>query len=63
MYTVKWDSTTKTQLRAAISELAAVNLKPTGLVLSQVDPKGMKKYGYGEAYGAYSSYGGGYYEA
>ncbi|MEN8887602.1 MAG: polysaccharide biosynthesis tyrosine autokinase [Celeribacter marinus] len=63
MYTVKWDSTTKVQLLAALRELAAVNLKPTGLVLSQVDPKGMKKYGYGEAYGAYSSYGGGYYDA
>lgn len=63
MYTVKWDSTSKSQLLAAIRELAAVNLKPTGLVLSQVDPKGMKKYGYGEANGAYSSYGNEYYEA
>ncbi len=63
MYTVKWDSTTKTQLLAALRELATVNLTPTGLVLSQIDPKGMKKYGYGESYGAYSSYGGGYYDA
>lgn len=63
MYTVRWDSTTKTQVLAALRELAAVNLVPTGLVLSQVDPKGMKKYGYGESYGAYSSYGGGYYDA
>ena len=63
MYTVRWDSTTKTQVIADLRELAAVNLVPTGLVLSQVDPKGMKKYGYGESYGAYSSYGGGYYDA
>lgn len=63
IYTVKWDSTTKPQLQAALRELAAVNLNITGLVLSQVDPKGMKRYGYGEAHGAYSSYGGGYYDA
>ncbi|WP_417250200.1 GumC family protein [Celeribacter sp.] len=63
MYTVKWDSTTKPQVLAALRELAAVNLEPTGLVLSQIDPKGIKKYGYGESYGAYSSYGSGYYDA
>lgn len=63
VYTVRWDSTTKPQVLASLRELASVNLEPTGLVLSQVDPKGMKKYGYGESHGAYGSYGGGYYDA
>ncbi|WP_417811867.1 GumC family protein [Thalassospira alkalitolerans] len=63
MYSVRWDSTTKTQVLSGLRELATVNLQPSGLILSHVDPKGMKKYGYGESYGAYSSYGGGYYDA
>ena len=40
-----------------------VNLKVTGLVLSQISPKGMKRYGYGDRYGSYASYGKGYYDA
>jgi hypothetical protein len=32
-------------------------------VLSRVDPKGMRRYGYGGRYGPYSRYGQGYYEA
>lgn len=62
MYSVKWDSTSKAQVKAALKELAAVNLNVSGLVLSQVDPKGMKRYGYGERSGAYGTYGGGYYD-
>ncbi len=62
MFTVKWDSTSKSQVQAALKELHAVNLSVSGLVLSQIDPKGMKRYGYGEGHGAYASYGGGYYD-
>lgn len=62
MFTVKWDSTSKNQVQAALKELHAVNLSVSGLVLSQIDPKGMKRYGYGEGHGAYGSYGGGYYD-
>jgi len=61
MYTVKWDSTSKAQVRAALSELKGVNLDVAGLVLSQIDAKGMKRYGYGDRGGAYAAYGGGYY--
>lgn len=62
MFTVKWDSTSKSQVQAALKELHAVNLSVSGLVLSQIDPKGMKRYGYGDGHGAYGSYGGGYYD-
>lgn len=62
MYTVKWDSTSKAQVRAALTEMRAVNLDVSGLVLSQIDVKGMKKYGYGDRNGAYGTYGGGYYD-
>jgi capsular exopolysaccharide synthesis family protein len=62
MYSVKWDSTSKAQVRAALSELRAVNLNVSGLVLSQIDAKGMKRYGYGDRGGAYGTYGGGYYD-
>lgn len=62
MFTVKWDSTSKAQVKAALSELRAVNLDVSGLVLSQIDAKGMKKYGYGDRGGTYGDYGGGYYE-
>lgn len=62
MYSVKWDSTSKAQVRAALNELRAVNLNVSGLVLSQIDAKGMKRYGYGDRGGAYGTYGGGYYD-
>lgn len=62
MFTVKWDSTSKAQVRAALNEMKAVNLDVAGLVLSQIDAKGMKRYGYGDRGGAYAAYGGGYYD-
>lgn len=62
MYSVKWDSTSKAQVRSALNEIKAVNLNVSGLVLSQIDAKGMKRYGYGDRGGAYAAYGGGYYD-
>ncbi len=63
VYNVKWDATKKGQVVAGLNELRAVKLNISGLVLAQIDPKGMKRYGYGENYGAYSAYGKGYYDA
>lgn len=63
VFSVAWDSTYRSQVAAAMREFESVNLRVTALVLSQIDPKGMKRYGYGGKYGAYSSYGKGYYEA
>ena len=55
-YTVKWDSTSQRQVREGLKSLENVQVRVTGLVLSQINAKGMKKYGYGETYGAYGDY-------
>lgn len=52
IYTVKWDTTTKTQVREGLKMFEQVNLKVSGLVLGQIDTQGMKNYGYGGAYGS-----------
>jgi Mrp family chromosome partitioning ATPase len=59
---VNWDRTTKTQVQEGLRQFQTVNLRVTGLVLSQIDPAGMKRYGYGDKYGAYSRYAKGYYD-
>jgi Mrp family chromosome partitioning ATPase len=61
LFTIRWDATTKTQVSAAIRMFETVGVKINGLVLNQIDPKGMKSYGYGDSYGAYGSYGAKYY--
>ncbi|RBI87207.1 chain-length determining protein [Rhodosalinus halophilus] len=63
VFNVRWDSTTHAQVDEALRQFETVNLPVTGLVLTQIDPKGMKRYGYGGRYGAYSRYGKRYYEA
>lgn len=61
LFTVHWDKTSKTQVRDALHMFETVNVTVNGLVLNQIDPKGMKRYGYGDTYGAYGSYGTKYY--
>lgn len=61
-YAVNWDSTKRTQVQEGLRQFQTVNLRVTGMVLSKIDPRGMKRYGYGERYGAYSRYGKGYYD-
>lgn len=56
VYAVKWDSTTHRQVREGLAAFDSVNVKVSGLVLSQIDGSKMKGYGLGESYGAYSSY-------
>ncbi|MFT6451363.1 MAG: capsular exopolysaccharide synthesis family protein [Halocynthiibacter sp.] len=51
LYTVRWDSTPQRQVLEGLRGFAAVNLGVTGLVLSQVDPRGMRRYGQSEASG------------
>lgn len=58
---VRWDDTARGQVRAALRELESVNRPADGIVLNQVNPKGLKRYGYGDQYGAHYSYGEGYY--
>ena len=59
--TVRWDSTTKSQVADALQMFESVNLRVSGLALNQISAKGMKRYGYGDKYGAYSGYGANYY--
>ena len=61
IYTVKWDSTRHRQVLDGLKAFESVNVKVAGLVLGQVSPKGMKRYGYGDSYGAYAAYNG-YYD-
>lgn len=66
LYSVSWDKTTKAQVDEGLRQFRTANLRVTGTILSQIDPKGMRRYGYGgkySAYGAYSGYGRGYYDA
>ena len=63
LFSVAWDKTPRAQVIAALREFESVNLRVTGLALAQIDPKGMRRYGYGGKYGAYGAYGKGYYEA
>lgn len=53
IYVVHWDKTSRTLVEQGLHAFNTVNVPVTGLVLSQVDPKGMKRYG--EAYAAYGS--------
>lgn len=61
VFAVRWDSTSHEQVTNALHQLALVNIRVAGLVLTQVDPEGMRRYGYGDSYGAYASYGKSYY--
>ena len=61
LFAVRWDSTSQEQVIEGLRMLESVNIRPTGVVLSQIDMKGMKRYGYGGQYGAYSQYGRKYY--
>lgn len=56
IYTVRWDYTTQRQVIDGLKAFENVNIRVAGLVLSQVNPRGMKKYGLGETYGSYGGY-------
>lgn len=60
LFSVKWDSTNKGLVEESMRFFHNSNQRITGLVLSQIDEKGMKRYGYGGEYGAY---GKGYYDS
>ena len=56
LYTVRWDHTTQSQVSQGLKELAQVNVDVAGLVLAQIDQKGLKRYGYGDQANAGSGY-------
>jgi len=57
LFTVKWDATSRAQVREAVRQFAMAGVAISGAVLNLIDPKGMKRYGYGGSYGAYAAYG------
>ncbi|WP_108838560.1 polysaccharide biosynthesis tyrosine autokinase [Tateyamaria sp. Alg231-49] len=61
IFTVQWDKTSKTQVEESLRLFHTSGQRVTGLVLSQISARGMKRYGYGGRYGAYSAYGSKYY--
>lgn len=61
LFTVRWDSTSHEQLSEALRMVRNANQKVTGTILSQINPKGMRRYGHGGDSAAYGSYGLGYY--
>ncbi len=45
LYTVLWDKTPRAQVAQGLKSFADAGLRVTGLVLSQIDPRRMKRYG------------------
>ncbi len=58
IFVVRWDSTSRKLVSEALGMFESVNVQISGLVLNNIDLRGMKRYGYGYGYGAY---GRGYY--
>lgn len=52
LYTVRWNSTPRAQVRLGLQMLESVGARIAGLVLSQVDPKGARRYGQEAYHGA-----------
>jgi len=61
VFVVQWDKTIKPAVIDALRQFESVNTQVSGLVLNQISLRGMRRYGYGDKYGAYSSYGSKYY--
>jgi capsular exopolysaccharide synthesis family protein len=62
VYVVRWDKTSRAQVEQGLRQFRSVQVPVAGLVLSRIDPRGMRRYGYGNTYGAYSRYGQAYYK-
>ncbi len=56
VYTVQWDKTSYRQVIEGLKSFDQVNVKVAGLVLGQISPRGMKRYGYADSYGSYQTY-------
>jgi capsular exopolysaccharide synthesis family protein len=62
IYAVHWDKTHRHNVAEGLRLLGSVNVPVSGMVLSQIDPVGMKKYGYAATYGAYGKAAAAYLE-
>jgi len=57
LFTVKWDATSRAQVREAVRQFAMAGVAISGAVLNLIDPKGMARYGHSGSHGAYAAYG------
>ncbi|MDV7141327.1 polysaccharide biosynthesis tyrosine autokinase [Tropicimonas sp. TH_r6] len=53
LLSVKWDSTPLNSVQMAISAVTSVGANVTGLILTHVNPKSLRHYGYNYEYGTY----------
>lgn len=60
-YSVLWDKTPRAQVVAGLKEFSGSGRPIDGIVLNRINPKGLRRYGYGGNYGAYADYGSNYY--
>ena len=58
-YSVKWGGPNKSAVKEGLKRFSSLGIRVTGLILTQVDQRKLKGYGYGQSYG---SYGRGYYD-
>ncbi len=56
IYSVRWDAISHRQVLEGLRSLTQVDVKLAGVVLSQISPRGMKRYGYGASYANYHAY-------
>jgi capsular exopolysaccharide synthesis family protein len=61
LFVVKWNQTQRSQVLNSLREFESAGKPVSGLILNQIDPRGMRRYGYGNLYGAYGAYGSTYY--
>ncbi len=62
LFSVMWNKTTSDHIRDAIQQITTTGIRPTGFVLGNIDPRGIRKYGYPNRYVAYNkAYGRAYY--
>jgi succinoglycan biosynthesis transport protein ExoP len=51
VYSVRWDKTQRTELKTGLAMFESVGTPVSGLVMTQLDTKQMKRYGYAGSYG------------
>ncbi|MGZ9812063.1 GumC family protein [Pseudoroseicyclus sp. H15] len=61
VFVVRWDRTSRHQVMEGLRMFETVGQGVTGTVLTQINPRGMRRYGYGANYGYGYSYGNKYY--
>lgn len=61
LYIVKWDSTSREQIKSGVKLFEDFGQTISGFAINQVNVQKIRKYGYSDQYGAYANYGKSYY--